>query len=328
MGARPLRERVPSDRIRDEGRLFAGFVRAGLRSYIIIVALAIITGMVLMPAAIDVASGPDGSIAVIPVDGTIDGQSATEIGDMLEEAREDDDIEAVTLVINSGGGTAVASEELYMEIQATADEMPVVSVVQSSAASGAYMLAAPSDQLYVKPSSMVGSIGVLVQIAEDPGPTEGLITTGPDKIRAQDERGWMYQLDALQNSFLEIVESHRGDALELTREELAQAKIYVGLEAVNYGLADDIATLDDGVEQAAEMADLEDYDTHVMNRTDEVSFLTRSTYVASNAANKSMVDPTYFGMDPSEGELANFWMIPQDVIPDAAIGNETAEVDP
>lgn len=326
MRRRSIRERVGAGswaRAREEGRIATAFVRAGFASWIVVVTLAIIVGLILATVALGYAAEPDGTVAIIPIEGSIDGQSASQVSDNLAQARADPDVEAVVLLVNSPGGTAIASEALYMEILRTSQVMPVVTVVDGMAASGAYMAAAPSDEIYVKPASMVGSIGVFVTIPADPGPTEGLVATGPDKLRGQSERGWIYQLDALQTGFVELVMTHRGDELTIERGDVARAKTYVGAEAVTHGLADDIAPRDLAISKAADLAGLDRYDVTVMQRTDEVVFLTRTTYLASDAPNKTLAGPEYFGLDMSAGEVPNFWMVHPSVIPDDAYGDET-----
>ncbi|WP_197409767.1 ATP-dependent Clp protease proteolytic subunit, partial [Haloferax profundi] len=105
------------------------------------------------PTVWERATGPDGTVAVIEMHGTITGDTATVVVDNLREARQNDSIEAVVLDINSPGGAASASEQLYLAVKRTQQEMPVVTSVTGMAASGGYYMTAPADHIYVTPAS-------------------------------------------------------------------------------------------------------------------------------------------------------------------------------
>ncbi|MFC6989558.1 S49 family peptidase [Haloplanus sp. GCM10025708] len=130
------------------------------RTYAIVVVAALVVGAALAPVAVERTSGPDGRIAVVSVDGYISTQSVGAVQEDLREARENESIRAVVLKVDSPGGSAAASEQLYMAVQRTAREMTVVASVQSTGASGAYYGMLPAENIYVTPASIVGSVGV------------------------------------------------------------------------------------------------------------------------------------------------------------------------
>jgi protease-4 len=135
--------------------------------------------------------------------------------------------------------------------------MPVVASVKSTGASGAYYAMLPARDIYVTPASIVGSVGVR---GGAPGPSlPGEIKSGPDKASATaDQR--RAQIETLQRAFVGSVMKHRSDDLELSRTEVAHAKVYTGARAVDNGMADRVGSTPEAIEQAASAAGLEDYD--------------------------------------------------------------------
>ena len=291
------------------------------RSYPALVVVAVIVGVVLAPVVAAVAvQGSSGTVAVVPLEGTIDGGSATALAATLERAREDPDVDAVVLQINSGGGSAPASETMYLEISKTAEEMPVVSSVDSIAASGAYYAAVGSDRIYVKPASLAGNVGVLFVPPPDQEPNDIIVTTGPNKLSGATERGWRYKTQALEDAFASAVVEGRGDALEIPPEEVATGELFTGSEAVETGMADEIGSRRDAIEHAAARADLRSYDVRVMRPQSNTSFLTRTAYLGSDASNRTMVSARYFLGEETGTRYPNFLMIPP-----GAVTEELAE---
>ncbi|MGM0590876.1 MAG: S49 family peptidase [Halobacteriota archaeon] len=269
-------------------------------SYVLFVVLGVVVGLALVPVAWEVASEPEGTVAVVHVEGTIDGVSTTAVTDQLRELREDPDVDAVVIVSNSGGGAATSSEELYLSVKRTAAEKPVVASVGATAASGAYYTIAPSDYIFAKPSSIVGSVGVRSTVPQDVEPNDAFATTGPDKLTGADEREFYAILESLRLAFLNAVYEQRGDTLRLSRAELSEAKIYSGSQAVENGLADELGDREAAVAHAAALAGVERYDT-VELRANETppTFVSRSNYLASDAPEKRLIGTDYLTGDPT-----------------------------
>jgi len=269
------------------------------RSYVLFVVIGVVVGLVLAPVAWN-ATSSEGTVAVVPVSGTIDGGTSAGVSAMLQQARSDSDVEAVVLLVNSGGGGAAASEEMYLQTKRTAQQMPVITSVDAAAASGAYYTIAPSDHIYAKPASTVGSVGVLATTPTALEPTTVISTTGPNKLTGGDDREFNYILESLGNAFVGAVFEQRGDRLELSRTELEQARIYSGTQAVQNGLVDSIGGRQAAVEHAADEAGLDNYNVRVMRPDGTARFLSRSNYIASTAPNKTMVSADYlYGEEPS-----------------------------
>lgn len=288
-------------------------VRAS-KSYIIIVIVGVLIGLQVAPAASNLTADPtSGTVAVIPIEGSITGGSAAEVSAMLERAREDPDVKAVVLRMNTPGGSAPASETLYMAVSRTAEEMPVVASVGAMSASGGYYAMAPADQIYTKPAALVGSVGVFFIAPAPLNPIDQIITTGPNKLSGADQREWEYKVESLRRAFAGAVVESRGDRLRLSEEQVSHAKLYTGGEAVQNGMADEIGSLRDAIERAANEAGLGKYDVQVMQRDGTVYFLTRANYLAASAEDKQMVEPTYF---TGEGEIRgpNALMLPPEVV--------------
>jgi protease-4 len=136
--------------------------------------------------------------------------------------------------------------------------MPVVAYVEGSAASGGYFGIAPSDEILVKPSSTVGSIGVIVSaplsaVERAAQQGETFVRSGPDKAQVSKD-GIREDIEVLQAAFVGTVMQHRGDELTLSEEEVASGDVYLGAEAVENGFADDVGDLDAAIERAAALS--------------------------------------------------------------------------
>ena len=222
--------------------------------------VGLLVGAAAAPYAWNVATGPDGTVAVVEMHGTITGDTATAAVDDLREARTNESIRAVALDVNSPGGSAAASEQLYLAVKRTQRTMPVVASVTGSAASGGYYTAAPADRIFVSPASSVGSVGVRALVPSQGSPA-GEITSGPDKASTGTETEVRRQVETLRRAFVGSVVEEREDSLELTAEELSYAKLYSGSRSVEVGLADEIGGVDAAIGEAADRADLADYRT-------------------------------------------------------------------
>jgi len=305
----PFRERIEAAADAALSRLAAA-LRWSIDSYAIFVIVGVAVGLALAPAAADVAASPDGTVAVVHIDGTIDGAQSAQYSAMMAEARAEAD--AVVVVANSGGGSAPASEEMYLQTKRTSEEIPVVASVDGAAASGAYYAIAPAERIYVKPASVVGSVGVLAPIPPSVEPNDVLGTTGPNKLTGGDDRQFYYDLTTLQQAFLGAVFAQRGDRIALTRSEVGHAGTYVGVTAVEHGLADEVGSRERAIRFAAAEAGLENPEVRVLRPDDEgATFMLRSTYLASEADDREMS-----GVDPLTEDAAGpptYLMVPRSV---------------
>lgn len=262
-------------------------------------ALAVVVGLLVAPVAWGAGTQSTGKVAVIPIAGTTDGQNVNDVSQRLIQAREDPSIQAVTLVVNSGGGPSTASNELYMQVSRTAGEMPVVAVIDGAGLSGAYYGAIGADKIYAKPSTPVGSVGTILTLPPEVGPLDDRLPSGPDKLTGNSRRNWEYYADMSSASFYRSVRKERGDALNVSESELRQASVYVGVEAVEKGFVDGIGDLTRGVQEAADLAGLPEgqYTVETLRYDGGVEFVTQMAYVSADSPNKTIVEPTEF-VDP------------------------------
>lgn len=227
---------------------------------------AVVAGAVVAPLAYDATAGVDGTVAVVEIEGTMAAPVAAEVEAELRNIRADDDIQAVVLAVDTPGGMPAPTEQMYKAIKRTSDEMPVYASTQSMAASAGYYLMMPADEIYVKPTSQIGSVGLNTVAPTPAPPAEG--PSGPDKTGANPIEMWA-NYEILANTFIETVMEDRGDRLELTREEIAHAKVYPGIEAVDNGVADEIGSVEDAAAAAAADAGLDDYDIEYVSTAAE-----------------------------------------------------------
>jgi protease-4 len=224
-------------------------------TFLVVIIVPLALGLFLAQRVI-----PKPKIGVIRLNNDIFGESAFEVSEQLAYARDDASIKAVTLIINSPGGSAAYSEELFLDVLHTREEMPVVATIDLLAASGAYYMAAASDEIYAKPTSTVGSIGVIAFL---PGPVfieDDLLTTGPYKAFGGTRDGMMRQIEMAKEAFLEAVVVGRGERLRSNPTQLSRAEVFSGVQAEEMGLIDGLLSTDEAIRRAAEMAGLANYE--------------------------------------------------------------------
>ena len=232
--------------------------RSPLRLILTLLLAIIVPLAVGLWAAPRVVPKPQVGIARLNFD--ITDVSAYELTEQLAYARRDSAVQAVVLVINSPGGYAASSEELYFDVLNTRQEMPVVAAIDLIAASGAYYMAAAADEIYAKPTSLVGSIGVIASPPSEPLLDDSIVTTGPYKAFGGTRDGFIRGAEASKFSFLEAVKTGRGDRLQVGLDFLSRAEVFGGIQALEYGLIDGLIANDEAVRRAAELAGLNDYD--------------------------------------------------------------------
>ena len=234
------------------------YVATALQSYTVLAIVALLIGAAVAPYAVAVVENNQNHVVVVNVDEPITGSSAQETVRELRQLRQNDSVKAVVLSINSPGGGAAASESMYLAVKRLSEEKPVYTSVGSTAASGAYYTAIPSDRIYVTPGSLVGSVGVRASVPSSSGLPPG-VTTGPDKAGAMTQDEWYATIESMQRSFVGSVMQERGENLTVSRETVSEATVYVGGRAVNTGYADEIGSTEDAIAAAAADAGVSNY---------------------------------------------------------------------
>lgn len=223
--------------------------------------------------------GGDSEIAVLIAEGTIvDGKGDLgSIGDhkyvkQLEKFIDDDDVKAVVLRVNSGGGSASSSENIWYAVeQLKAAGKPVVVSMGDYAASGGYYIAAGADSIFAEPSTITGSIGVFMmfpivqELMNDKlGVTFDTVNTARNAtafspfrdLGAEEREILKARTENIYQTFLERVAEGREMPVERVRE-IAGGRVYSGMRAEKLGLVDRLAGLEEAIESAATMADLD-----------------------------------------------------------------------
>jgi protease-4 len=188
------------------------------------------------------------------------------IAQKIEKINERDDIGAVVFVINSPGGSVVASEEIYRAIDAL--EKPKVAYFREVAASGGYYIATPADCIISEPSALTGSIGVIMSTYEVEGLMDKLgikeiaIKSGEMKdmgspFRNMTEEEKEVLGDAVEEIFSEfksVILLHREGRLNMEMfEKVTDGRVLTGRMALEAGLVDEVGTREDAIERAAEL---------------------------------------------------------------------------
>ncbi len=223
-----------------------------------------------------------GVVAVVVAEGMIvDGDQppgavgGDSIAALLLEAREDEQVKAVVLRINSPGGSAFASEiirEQLMLIQQAGK--PVVASMGSMAASGGYWIAAGADEIWAQPTTITGSIGIFGvfpsihrTLANWGIHSDGVGTSRlADAFRADrplsdiSRNAMQSMIEHGYQRFVQLVAESRGMSVEAV-ESVAQGQVWSGEDALAIGLVDSLGGLQEAIDAAAGLAELSEYDT-------------------------------------------------------------------
>lgn len=225
------------------------------------------------------------TIAVIYAEGTIvDGEGANggiggdRYARIIRDLRKKDDVKAIVMRVNSGGGSALASDIIWRELElAKAQGIKIVASMGDYAASGGYYISSNADYIFAEENTLTGSIGVfglLFNMGElyknKLGLTVDTVKTGPfaamasagayygfnDKEAALIQKG----VDEIYEVFKTRVSEGRKMSMEAV-EEIAQGRVWLGSKATKIGLVDSLGNLQDAINYAAGLANIENYKT-------------------------------------------------------------------
>jgi protease-4 len=191
----------------------------------------------------------------------------------LDLAANDKHVKAVVLRINSPGGAVTASDIMYQDLVNFRRDThkPVVACMMDVAASGAYYLAMGCDKVYAHPTTVTGSIGVIMSLYNASGLFEKIgvssnpIKSGPNKDlgnpfrpMTEEERAILQgMVNSFYNQFVQVVVRGRSLPEERVRV-LADGRVYTGIDAKNEGLVDEVGYLEDAIDAAKQMACITD----------------------------------------------------------------------
>ncbi|HEY8401298.1 MAG TPA: signal peptide peptidase SppA, partial [Cytophagaceae bacterium] len=192
----------------------------------------------------------------------------------IRKARLDEDVKAIVLRINSPGGSALASDVIWKEVELTKKVKPVVASMSDMAASGGYYIAMACDTIIAHPTTITGSIGVFgvlmngKEFLEDKlGVTADRVTTGKFSdigsftrpITEFEKQIIQKEVERIYDQFTLKAAQGRQISVETMRDELAEGRVWSGIEAKNNKLVDGFGNLDDAIAIAAEMANQKEY---------------------------------------------------------------------
>lgn len=224
-------------------------------------------------------------IALIVASGEIHDGAATSgsigsrtLAGLIREARHDDRLKALVLRIDSPGGTVTGSEEIREELLAyKATGRPLVVSMGNVAASGGYWIATPADQIWANAGTITGSIGIfgVVPTLENTLDKLGLSVDGVGTTAMSGATNIARPLSPLVGRSLQlIVENGYTRFLELVAEArdmstaevdaLGQGRIWSGQAALQLGLVDQLGNLEDALDAAAQLAELDSYETNLL----------------------------------------------------------------
>ena len=195
----------------------------------------------------------------------------------LRKLADDDDVKAVVFRVNSGGGSAVASEQIRHAIKLVKAKKPVVVSMGGMAASGGYWISSPANYIFAEPTTITGSIGIFGLIpnfsglvTDKLGVTFDGVTTNKfsdyetDLILGKDNDEIMKHLQTYIDQgyleFLDIVSEGRG-MKPAEVDSIAQGRVWLATDALKIKLVDKLGSLDDAVKKAAELAKVKEYHT-------------------------------------------------------------------
>ena len=244
--------------------------------------------------AVDFKTSGKDKISLIYAEGeVVDGKGERdEIGSdtyrwLIRRARFDKDVKAIVLRVNSGGGSSLASENIWREITLARKEKPLVISFGDVAASGAYYLSCNADSIFALPGTITGSIGVFTIIPnlqgffkDKLGVTFDGVKTAPEademtvtRPLSPTERAMIQSdVDTIYHDFKSRVAYGRNKPIDYI-DSIAQGRVWSGTTGLSLGLVDRIGTLQDAIDCAARMAKTGDY--RLVEYPEPKSFLDR-----------------------------------------------------
>ena len=193
----------------------------------------------------------------------------------LEKLANDDDIKAVVLRVNSPGGSAYASEQIWHAVMNVKAKKPVVVSMGGYAASGGYYISCAANYIYSEPTTITGSIGIFVMFPDFSGLLTEKLGVKFDEVKTNKHAAFGTIARPFNEEELALLDQYIGRGYELFRkrvadgrklsvdavEEIAQGRVWLGNDALGIKLVDAIGSLDDAVKKAAQLAKMDEFKT-------------------------------------------------------------------
>lgn len=215
-------------------------------------------------------------IAVIRLEGIIDGRQAEDLYQQIKVARKDEQVKGLIVRVNSPGGTISGSDQIYNEIlkYRQEEEKPVVAFMQGVAASGGYYTSVACEKIIAEPTTITGSVGVMAGHFILQELLENKLGIQPVIFKSGEKKDWPSPFEAVTdeqrqyieekligpayNRFVQVVADGRGELTLTDVERLADGSIYSVHEALDEKLIDEIGYLDEAIELVKSLAGVEE----------------------------------------------------------------------
>lgn len=246
------------------------------------------------------------NVAVILAEGDVsvdgDGLTSKKICKYLHEARMDKDIKTIVLRINSPGGSALASDEIWREVSLANKKKKVIVSMGDVAASGGYYIAAPADVIFAQPTTITGSIGVFgvipftgnmlqnkLGLTFDRASTNkhAVISTNR-KLTEEEFTTIQNEVDVIYAQFLSRVSEGRGMTVEAVNQ-VARGRVWTGADALKVGLVDKLGGINDAIRYAAKKAGVKDVKIKYWPKKKEDTFSELYEQFAESKQDEEMV---------------------------------------
>lgn len=196
-----------------------------------------------------------------------------DVADDLLELADDDDVKAVVLRVNSGGGSAFASEKMWQAMKTLKAKKPVVVSMGGMAASGGYYMSCLANWIVAEKTTLTGSIGIFGMFPDFSNLITEKLGVKYDLVKTNEHADFGTMSRSINNDEMAILDKYitRGYDLFLSRvsegrkmkkdavDEVAQGRVWLGQDAIKQKLVDQIGGIDDAVKKAAELAKLKEY---------------------------------------------------------------------
>lgn len=193
----------------------------------------------------------------------------------IEKLTNDEDIKAVVLRVNSGGGSAYASEQIWNAICKLKEKKPVVVSMGGYAASGGYYISSPANYIFAEPTTLTGSIGIFGMFPDFSQLLTEKLGIKFDEVKTNKMAGFGSMARPFNEEEMSVLNAYIGRGYELFRkrvadgrempvdsvENIAQGRVWLGSDALSINLVDELGGLDQAIAKAAELAKVEEYYT-------------------------------------------------------------------
>ncbi|MBT4738180.1 MAG: signal peptide peptidase SppA [Flavobacteriales bacterium] len=224
----------------------------------------------------------------------------------IREASEDENVKAIVLRVNSPGGSALASEIIWREINLAKQKKKVVVSMGDYAASGGYYIACNADKIFANNSTLTGSIGVFgivpntknflneklgVYIETVKTHKHSDIANGYRKLSNDELNVIQNSVEDIYETFITHVSEGRGIPVRKV-DEIGQGRVWSGTDALSIGLIDEIGGLEDAIASAADLSALEDYRIITLPKKTDMF----EEFIESFSAKQNIVLPYFLGI--------------------------------